>query len=212
MGEKMMVLFWGKKDKFSELLLQMSDNLQSATTFFLAQDISSNQGLQLLFKTIKEYEVNGDRYVETITKELSHTYITSIEREDLLQLAVYLDDVLDGMEHTAGLLEMYSVTMTTEHMKKFAQKIHDCSIEISSAINLLSRKKLLSITPYSLKIKELESDTNNLLRMSIKNLFATMKDPIMIIQYKEIYESLEDIVNDCCKVSKTLDTIIMKNA
>ncbi|MBO1513991.1 DUF47 domain-containing protein [Metabacillus bambusae] len=202
----------GKKDKFSSLLLQMTDNLQSATTFFLAQDISSNQGLQLLLKTIKEYEVNGDKYVETITKELSHTYITSIEREDLLQLAVYLDDVLDGMEHTAGLLEMYSVTKTTEHMKKFSQKIHDCSIEISSAVNLLSRKKLLSITPYSLKIKELESDTNNLLRMSIKNLFATMKDPIMIIQYKEIYESLEDIVNDCCKFAKTLDTIIMKNA
>ncbi|WP_338788328.1 DUF47 domain-containing protein [Metabacillus sp. FJAT-53654] len=207
-----MVFFRGKKDKFSELLLKMTDNIQSATTFFLAQDISSNQGLQLLLKTIKEYEVNGDRYVETITKELSHTYITSIEREDLLQLAVYLDDVLDGMEHTAGLLEMYSVTKSTEHMKKFAQKIHDCSIEISSAINLLSRKKLLSITPYSLKIKELESDTNNLLRMSIKNLFATMKDPIMIFQYKEIYESLEGIVNDCCKVAKTLDTIIMKNA
>jgi uncharacterized protein len=202
----------GKKDKFSMLLLQITGNLQATTQFFLDHEISNQHELHIFLETIKKYETVGDTFVETLMKELNQTFITPIEREDILQLAVDLDDVLDDIEHVAGLFEMYSVTNPTEQMKKFVQKIHECSIEISSAIDCLSKKKLPAITPYALKIKELESNTDNLLRTAIKNLFANVKDPIKIIQYKEIYEALEGIVNDCRKVAITLESIIMKNA
>jgi uncharacterized protein Yka (UPF0111/DUF47 family) len=43
-------------------------------------------------------------------------------------------------------------------------------------------------------------------------LFTVEKDPIRIIQYKEIYESLEEIADHCQAVANTLETIIMKNA
>ena len=43
-------------------------------------------------------------------------------------------------------------------------------------------------------------------------LFSVEKDPIRIIQYKEIYENLEDIADFCQNVANTLETIIMKNA
>ncbi|WP_299093677.1 DUF47 family protein [uncultured Metabacillus sp.] len=207
-----MVLFRGKKDKFSILLLQMTANLQAATQFFLEKEITNHTDLQELVAAIEKYEKAGDEYVETIMKELNHSFITAIDREDILQLVVCLDNVLDGMEHYAGLLDMYAITKPTEQMKKFVQKIHESAIEISHAVELLSRRKLTAMTPYSAKIKELEANTNNLLRMSIKQLFATTRDPIKIIQCKEVYESLEGIVNECRSVANTLDSIIMKNA
>jgi uncharacterized protein Yka (UPF0111/DUF47 family) len=46
----------------------------------------------------------------------------------------------------------------------------------------------------------------------VKYLFAIEKDPIKIIQYKEIYETLEEIADSCQGVANTLETIIMKNA
>jgi predicted phosphate transport protein (TIGR00153 family) len=207
-----MVFSRGKKDKFSEILVQITDNLQETAQFFLDQDISNHHELQVFLETIKEHELIGDTFVHTIIKELNETFITPIDREDILQLAVNLDDVLDGIEHIAGLLEMYSVTKPTDQMKKFVQKIYECSIEISGAIDYLSQKKLTAIAPYSQKIKEIEDHTDNLLRIAVKNLFATVKDPIKIIQYKEIYEALEGIVDDCRSVANTLDSIIMKNA
>ncbi|KKI89188.1 hypothetical protein WQ54_26830 [Bacillus sp. SA1-12] len=207
-----MFFFRGKKDKLSVLLVQMTENLQEAAQFFLEQELTNHAELQQFVKSIKQYEKVGDGYVETMMKELNHTYITVIDREDILQLVVCLDNVLDEMNHCAGLLDMYSITKPTEQMKKFSQKIYDAVIEISHAVELLSRRKLSAITPYSIRIKELEANTNNLLRMAIKQLFATTRDPIKIMQCKEVYESLEGIVNECRSVAITLDSIIMKNS
>jgi hypothetical protein len=35
---------------------------------------------------------------------------------------------------------------------------------------------------------------------------------LRLIQYKEIYEILENIADDCQRVGKVLETVIMKNA
>lgn len=207
-----MVFSKGKIDKFSELLLKITSNLQDSTKFCVDHTISNHHELQIFLEKVKEYESAGDELIHSITRELNQTFITPIDREDILQLALHIDDVLDGIEHIAGLLEMYSVTYLTEQMKKFLQINHQCAVEIAEAVTLLSLKKLQSIPAYSLKLKEHEANGNNLLRTAVKNLFAHVKDPIKIIQYKDIYESLDGIVDSCRKVANTLDSIVMKNA
>ena len=42
--------------------------------------------------------------------------------------------------------------------------------------------------------------------------YSLVKDPIKIIQYKEIYEELEEVADSCQSVANVLETIIMKNA
>jgi uncharacterized protein Yka (UPF0111/DUF47 family) len=68
------------------------------------------------------------------------------------------------------------------------------------------------IREHAIKIKVRESVCDGIQRQSIKNLFTVEKDQIRIIQYKEIYESLEEIAVHCQAVANTLETIIMKNA
>ena len=87
-----------------------------------------------------------------------------------------------------------------------------CSHEIEDSINLLINKKLPQIRQHAIKIKDYESQCDGIQRQSIKHLFSVEKDPIRIIQYKEIYENLEDIADYCQNVANTLETIIMKNA
>ena len=64
--------------------------------------------------------------------------------------------------------------------------------------------------PYSLKNYERICD--EIFRTSIKQLFINEKDPIRIIQFKDIYEQLEDIADYCQDVANTIETIIMRNA
>ncbi|NRG43966.1 DUF47 family protein, partial [Bacillus sp. CRN 9] len=73
-------------------------------------------------------------------------------------------------------------------------------------------KKLLKIREHAIKIKDYESKCDGVLRQSIKHLFSVEKDPIRIIQYKEIYENLEEIADSCQTVANAFETIIMKNA
>ena len=119
---------------------------------------------------------------------------------------------MDRLYHTAALFEMYSIIEMDDYMLKFVDAIKNCATEIDAAIELLSTKKLLNIRVHAIKIKEIESNCDNILRQSIKHLFTTEKDPIRIIKYKQIYEGLEEIADSCKAVANTFETIIMRNA
>jgi uncharacterized protein len=203
---------FNKKDKFSVLLSEIAVNLKESANFFADYKLKNVSDLQIFFEKMKEYETRGDSYVHDIIKELNNAFITPLEREDILHLAMSMDDVLDGFEQCAALFEMYSITQADEFMLKLVEAIRNATIEIEKAIELLTNKKLLQIRAHAIIIKDYESKCDGILRQSIKQLFATEKDPIRIIQYKEIYENLENIADSCQGVANTLETIIMKNA
>jgi uncharacterized protein len=201
-----------KKDKFGILLFNISSNLKEAANFFADYKLNNLSDLKTFSETMKEYETKGDTYVHEIIKELNNAFITPIEREDILHLAMSMDDVLDGLEHNAALFEMYSIIKADDFMLKFVEAIKGCAHEIQSSVELLSTKKLPQIRENAIKIKDFESKCDGIQRQSIKHLFSVEKDPIRIIQIKEIYEGLEDIADYCQSVANTLETIIMKNA
>ncbi|WP_191276118.1 DUF47 domain-containing protein [Neobacillus kokaensis] len=201
-----------KHDKFYNLLNNISVNLKEGSQFFTDYELKNVSDLKIFSEKMKEYESKGDTFVHEIIKELNDAFITPIEREDILALAMTMDDVIDGLEATAALFEMYSITQADEFMKKFVDAIHKSVLEIDKAIELLSNKKLPQLREHAIKIKDYESQCDNILRQSIKNLFNIEKDPIRIIQYKEIYENLENIADSCQTVANTLESIIMKNA
>lgn len=132
--------------------------------------------------------------------------------EDIFALTMSMDDLLDGLESTAAMFDMYSIINADEYMLMFVDSIRLATDEIVTAVEMLGSKNLLKIRDHVIKIKDYESKCDGVLRQSIKNLFGTEKDPIRIIQYKEIYEQLEEIADSCQAVANTLETIIMKNS
>lgn len=55
--------------------------------------------------------------------------MTPIEREDILALAIKLDDILDGIENTIAHFEMYAFTDLNQHMHNFLDYIAKSSDE-----------------------------------------------------------------------------------
>jgi len=201
-----------KNDKFSVLLSDISSNLKEGANYFADYKLKNISDLKIFSERMKEIETKGDSYIHEIIKQLNDAFITPIEREDILHLANSMDDVLDGLEACAALFEMYSITQADEYMQQFVAAIKGSVHEIDKAVELLASKKLPQMREHAIKTKDYESKCDNILRQSIKHLFSVEKDPIRIIQYKEIYETLEDIADSCQAVANTLETIIMKNA
>jgi predicted phosphate transport protein (TIGR00153 family) len=201
-----------RNDKFMILLSNISANLKESANYFTEYKLKNVSDLKIFSEKMKEYESEGDTFVHEVIKELNDAFITPIEREDILHLAMSMDDVLDGLEGCAALFEMYSITNADDFMKQFVDALQGSVHEIDKAVGLLSNKKLPQIREHAIKIKDLESKCDNILRQSIKHLFTVEKDPIRIIQYKEIYETLEDVADFCQEVANTLESIIMKNA
>lgn len=192
--------------------MDISSNLKNSAGFFSDFEIKNISDLKILAETMKDFETKGDSYIHEMIVELNHTLVTPIDREDILSLAMGMDDILDGLEHCSALFEMYSITKFDDFMKRFMDCIQKCTLEIEKAILLLSEKKFQQIRDHAIKIKDYESKCDGIQRQSIKHLFSIEKDPIILIQIKEIYEELENVADNCQDVANTLETIIMKNA
>lgn len=205
-------MFKREKDQFFLHLANISANLTESTNYFSDYKLRNTEDLAIFSEKMKDYEKKGDSLVHQVIQDLNNVFITPIEREDILALAMNMDDILDGLERTAALFDMYSITSANKYMLQFVDAIQKCVEEIEKAIDLLSNKKLIQIREHMIKVKDYESKCDLILRISIKHLFHTEKDPIRIIQYKEIYEELETVADYCQNVANIFEAIIMKNA
>ncbi|MBN3525045.1 DUF47 domain-containing protein [Paenibacillus apiarius] len=200
-----------KKDVFFETLQNMADTLvQAAETF--AQGVEDLSDVLSFTKEMKELESKCDMFTHTILTELNKTFITPIEREDIMALTTALDDVLDGMEASASRFDMYQMLERDEIVVLFADIIKRSTYEIQKAIRLLSQKKLLAIREHNIRVNELENAADDIYRRGIRALFVDVTDPIELIKRKDVYERLEATTDSCEDVANQLESIVMRNS
>jgi predicted phosphate transport protein (TIGR00153 family) len=204
-------MFQKKKDIFFEYFILVARNIQLASKVFREEmnNLSDAENFALQIKTV---ESMGDQYTHEIILALNKTFITPLEREDILSLTLKLDDVLDALEACASRLELYGITESDDYMRLFAKNIEMCTQEIENAIKLLVEKKLKEMTRHTHKINDLENVADDLLRDGIKTLFSISTDAIEIMKKKEIYEMMEAVSDACEDVANILEGIIMRNS
>ncbi|GEK32365.1 hypothetical protein KZO01_26740 [Kurthia zopfii] len=201
-----------KSDPFFDILGRIAENVQVAMHYANDFRITSVEDLQEISTQMKKYETDGDKLIHELIVMLNKSFMTPIEREDILALANSMDDVLDGMEECIAHFDMFSLIEIDESMNRFISYIVKSADEIVLAMEKLKVKKLVEMRDNAILIKDYESKCDEVLRTSIKQLFLHEKDPIRIIKFKDIYEQLEDIADDCQNVANTMETIIMRNA
>lgn len=201
-----------KDDPFFNILLKIAENVQVAMHYANDFRINSLEDLAEISVQMKKYETDGDKLIHELIVMLNKSFMTPIEREDILALANSMDDVLDGMEECIAHFDMFSLVDIDDSMNTFMSYIMLSSDEIVKAMQKLQMKKLVDMRENAILIKDYESKCDDVLRVSIKKLFLHEQDPIRIIMFKDIYEQLEDIADDCQNVANTMETIIMRNA
>lgn len=201
-----------KQDPFFTALLGIAETVREATHYADDFKVVNVSDLKELSIKLKNYETEGDKLIHDLILKLNKSFMTPIEREDILYLANKMDDILDGVEAFAAYLEMYSLIDIDDSMRTFLHYIVKSTDEIVKAMELLADKKLLQMREHAIIIKDNERKCDEVLRTSIKQLFLNEKDPIRIIQFKDIYEQLEDIADYSQNVANTIETIIMRNA
>lgn len=201
-----------KEDPFFAALYKIAENINKSAHYAQDFKITSIVDLKELSVTLKKYETDGDKLIHELIQMLNKSFMTPIEREDILELAVRMDDIIDGIEGCIAHFEMFSLTEVDDYMRDFLKFITLSTDEIVAAMKHLLNRKLLNMRDHAILIKDYERKCDEVLRTSIKQLFLHEKDPIRIIQFKDIYEQLEEVADYCQNVANTMDTIIMRNA
>jgi predicted phosphate transport protein (TIGR00153 family) len=160
---------------------------------------------------IKEIEHQGDQITHEIIKRLNTTFITPIDREDIHELATRLDDVLDFIEAAAERLVVYRIKEPTSASRAMAEVIIKITHSMDRAIKCL-RTMDPSFHEHAVEVNRLENAADVLLRDSLAALFEEQGDPIEVIKWKEIYETMETVTDRCEDVANVIESIILKMA
>ena len=65
---------------------------------------------------------------------------------------------------------------------------------------------------HAVEVNRLENNADNLLRDSLAAMFEESNDPIEVIKWKEIYETMEIVTDRCEDVANVIEGIILKMA
>jgi len=147
-----------------------------------------------------------------IMRKLNKTFITPIDREDLHALASRLDDVLDLIWAAVDRIVVFKITESTRESIAMAHNILMTAEVMQKAIKKLKEKNYSHVQEYCIEINRLENRMDRDFRDALANLFEHVKDPILIIKWKEIYEHLEDASDRCEDVANILEAIVLKHA
>src|ERR1700733_6437299 len=118
---------------------------------------------------ILDLEHEGDRITHDIIDRLNHTFVTPIDREDILALASALDDVVDYTEEVADYLGLYRIEAPMDQAISLAQVLRSACQEIGKAIPLLRAFKP-EISEYTMAINRLENEGDRLTPEAVASL------------------------------------------
>lgn len=163
-----------------------------------------------LADAIRECEEIGDQIVHELINRLNQTFVTPIDREDILQLASALDDVVDFTDEAADYLGVYKVEAPTSQAQQLATILVQATRQIAQALTRLHGFK--DISTYTVEVHRLENEGDRLVRNAVGALFEVGTDPMFVIRWKDIYARLEAAIHSTERAAYLIEGVVIKNA
>jgi uncharacterized protein len=197
-----------RKVAFFDMFSEAAENMVVGSRL-LKEMMEGYQDIEQKAREIKRVESAGDAITHTIFRNLNQTFITPIDREDIYALTSGIDDVLDMIEATADRLVVFKIEKPTQEAIKLADIIYRSAEELGRGIAQLGKVTDLNAT--FVTVNSLENEADRITRDAIARLFESERDAIVVIKWKEIYESLEQTTDRCEDVANVLEQILLKH-
>src|SRR6267142_3158598 len=154
---------------------------------------------------IKHVEHQCDELTHNLVRKLNSTFITPIDREDIHDLAVKLDDVVDMIDSTADRMVAFRITGTSLEVHGLTDVLRRQTEVIKLAVANMSKTD--KILDRCIEIHSLENEGDRLFHAGLVRLFQEVKDPIELLKQKEIIEKIEHATDRCEDVANVLEGI-----
>jgi len=210
---KLSLSFMPKENRFFFLLHQSAQNIQQVARRL--QDLMENyENVQEKVLEIKELEEFGDQIIHDITHSLHRTFVTPIDREDIMALAARLDDVVDAIDEAAQYTLEYRIEETTEYAKQLSGIIVQCADELERAVAVLSSRssKLKDIIPMAVEINRLENEADRITSRARGDLFSDKFDVAHLLKWRDIYDDMEQATDYAEDAADVLEGIVIKHS
>jgi uncharacterized protein len=205
-----------QEKQFFDLLEKQLRVVSEGTDMLVAMvEDKEKKGPRYYQKKVREIEHNGDDMVHEIYHALNQTFITPIDREDIVALTSVMDDILDFINASTRRMVIYGVDPSKDDtIKRFAdilqRSMKDLTVGLNGIRNLTITKKL---EERIMAVHKLENEGDDVHLDALGELFnGKGYDPITVMKRKEIYDMLETATDRCEDVANIFGDILVKHA
>ena len=175
--------------------------------------VEQADNLESRAERVKQIEHECDEITHAVVEGLHKTFITPIDRNDIYTLITKMDDIMDFVEAAADRLALYDIPTMTKEVGDLARCLVQSAEHVLGAVSSIRYLgKPNVILQHCIEINRLENVADGLLRSALARLFREEKDPIAVIKWKEIYETLESATDRCEDVANIIEGVVLENS
>jgi uncharacterized protein Yka (UPF0111/DUF47 family) len=190
---------------FNQLASKMKDAAKLLTEMF-----TNPERLDHYVVAIKKVEHEADAVIHEVGTRLDRTFITPLDREDIYRLAQELDTVVDLIDGTARRAAMFKLREARPYAVRLAGILHESVNELEQSVRQVKDRR--SVAQRTMAVKKYEEEGDTLYAEAIGSLFQGTPDPIDVIKWKEVYDTLEDALDRCQTASIVVESISLKHS
>lgn len=206
MARKKQFDYFGELEHLAKNAHQAAEILQMITIDY-SFELLENEA-----EKIHELEREGDQIVKKILSELYISFITPIDREDIVAITERLDDVLDSVNSIAYLLSSLVVQELKENALIFITYAVEATAGVLTATKEFAKFKNSKTLHLMMdEVSEIEGKADKLYSESLKDLFTNEQNPIEVIRWKNVYDQLEELLNASESVVDVIGGLVIKN-
>jgi uncharacterized protein Yka (UPF0111/DUF47 family) len=191
-----------------ELLEDSARNVQRASAQL--RDLFADYPEQAeLAAAVRDCEHEGDRITHEILSRLAE-HGTGLDAADVHALTGALDDIVDHAEEAADQLGLYGIEAPMEPAQHMTEVLVSAADRVADSLRALRGGE--DVAASLVEIHRLEDEADRIVRAAVASLFVNGIDPMIVIRWKDIFETLESAVDACETVANVLEGITLKRA
>ena len=202
-----------KSIKFFELLIRQNTLLQDVAgeVLHIFEDFGT---VDEACKRINLKEVEGDELCRDISHQLSQTFITPIDREDIYRLNLAQEDSINFFKSIATRTRFSGISHIRFPAKRMMRNVNTMTGYTGEMLRALQAKQ--EVGGLIREIGSLKGECEMLLSTGLSELqdveISELKSVVDIIKWIQVYDRIEQVIERIDDLADAIEEVVLKNA
>lgn len=202
------------EDKFFELMRALSREAHDSAVLlnaFTAMPAGAER--DVVSKKIVAVKAESKRLIQTVTKEVSISFVTPFDREDIQEFCGQMYKIPKTIDKIRERLELHNMGATDGDFAKQVSLIVQEAAAMQDIVEALTRKGAAKTVIDKVdELHALESSGDEVLSNLLHKLFTGAHDARELILRKDIYDMLEKVLDRYRDASAVALQIVLKHS
>jgi uncharacterized protein Yka (UPF0111/DUF47 family) len=205
----------GKDDKFFDLLEAGAEEAKASVDLFAIylQKIGAGDASSVPLDDFIQTRRKEKRIRQTMTEELSKTFVTPLEREDIESLSFALYRIPKQVEKIVERLSIYPGRVPKAAFKRQAELMSQAAEAVVFMVKQLrGGTNLEKIQGANDKLQFAEGEADKVMLSLLKELYQGPYEAKELVILQELYEMVEQAVDRCRNAGNIVVQIVLKHS